>query len=187
MTRIETRCGVDRGRVACMVAELTAADDLCREIRERCRAAQFGHRSNQRPIRSQDRASERVADHLSRHRRHDLRFARPQVLQQTVAADDGRLVGEFTGDVDGLAVGVRGAAAADRVEAFEGETERVDAQVAIGAGGVALVLRQPFAQRLAGECLVVCRDGAGVSRGLRRRSTRESVAAPSPRASPGSF
>ena len=68
-----------------------------------------------------------------------------QVLQEAFGADDGGLVGELAGDVHGLAVGIRVASPAHRIEAFERKAQRVDAQVAGGARGVALVLGQPLA------------------------------------------
>ncbi len=80
----------------------------------------------QGPVGRQDRSSERIPEHLLRERRHHLLVLRLQVLQETVGADDGLLVGELTGDVDGLAVGIRGASPADRIEAFERKAQRVD-------------------------------------------------------------
>ena len=113
------------------------------------------HRLDERPIRSPDRAPQRVAQHLLRDRRHDLLIPALQILQETLRADNGRLVGEFTCHVDGLPVRIAGAWTADRVESFEREAKRIDAGVTIGAGCVALVLCEPFADRQAVERLVI--------------------------------
>ena len=96
------------------IPELAASDDCNREIRTRGVSPCARHGVDEPPVGPPDGASERVADHLLRERGHDLLLVLLQVGQEALGADDRRLVCEFTGDVDGLAVGVRPADAADR-------------------------------------------------------------------------
>ena len=133
--------------IADPVAELTAGHDRDRQIRERRIAAappscsRAAADPNRAPfVRARSPASSSTASSSP---------ACPglQVFEQAVGADDRGLVGELAGDVDRLAVGVGRARPADRIEAFEREAQRIDPQVAVGAGGVAFVLRQPLAQR----------------------------------------
>jgi hypothetical protein len=147
------------------VSELTTRGDGHGEIREGRSASSRDHVGDQPLVRGEHGSSERIADDLLRERLQDLRLLTTKIRQELLGTSDCALVGEFSRDVDGFAVGVGVARSAEVIEALERKAERVDPEVATRASRVALVLREAIAKREAAE-----RDGIGLDRaGVRRR------------------
>ena len=153
------------------MAKLAAGNNFDREIGERGVVAGGGEFRNERAVGGEDGAAEGIAEHFSREGLHHLSILGLQIGQEAVGADDQGLVGKLAGRVHGETVVIVRAGAADGVETLEREPQRIDAQVTIGAGGVAFVLGEFFPQRLAAEGLRVAGQRARVGRRRWRRGS----------------
>src|SRR5439155_23852193 len=104
-----------------------------------------------------------------------------QIVLEPVEAGDGGAIGQRQGVVDWLLTAVGVSPATERVEMLEGEAERIDARMAVGAGGLAAVRFQALADGLTvGGRFVGC-DRARVGRrrgnGRAKDATEQPVAA----------
>ena len=173
--------------IARAVAELAAGDDLDRQIRERrvgagrrhlARPAADRRRAPCGPARS--RASSSTASSSPACPASAGTSSRPSAPTMVVLSANSPVTS--TGLPSAYLSRVRPTAS----KPSSGKPERIDAQVAVGAGGVALVLGQPLAQRQAVERLVVGRERCRRRPAAAASACRGCAAAPSRRASPGS-
>src|SRR5262249_44946437 len=99
-------------------------------------------------------------------------FFRPQVFEQSVHSIDFSFIRQRRSVLDWFSVGISLAPAPRRIVVFQREAERIDAGMAIGGGGVALVLFQLGFQRQAAERVVVGGQRSRVGGRRRRRGSK---------------
>ena len=161
-----------------MTAELFAGDDLRRQLRESGVAA-GGHQAiDEQLIGRLHGAAERIAEELGGEGAAHLIFLELEVIEESGDAGDLGLVAENAGIVNRFAVGIFFAPTAGGIVVLQREAKRIDAHVTVGAGGIAFVRFQLFAQGEIAEVLFVCRKFAGVGRRRGNRGSQDAAQYP---------